>query len=80
MTKEQEIEDLVERIRPLLAGRSPDILGAALADCLAIWLAGHYVAGDNEATRRLRADLLGNHVARVTELTTVNARIIGTPP
>jgi hypothetical protein len=33
---------LVERIRPILAGQSPEVVGAALADLLAILLAGYH--------------------------------------
>ena len=50
---------LVERIRPilenqvfpLLKGHPPEMQGCVLADLLAIWLAGHHVAGDEDATR-----------------------------
>lgn len=76
----REIAALVDRIGPLLAGRSPDIQGGALADLLAIWLAGHHVEGDGEATRKMREALLLYHIGQVRELTTVNAKIIGTTP
>ena len=33
--------ELVERIRPLLAGHHPAVRGVALAELVAIWLMGH---------------------------------------
>lgn len=30
------------RIRPILAGHHPGVQGAALADLLSVWLAGHH--------------------------------------
>jgi hypothetical protein len=79
-TSTREIAAIVDRVRPLLAGHSPEIQGAALADLLAIWLAGHHVAGDEHATRTMRAELLAMHCGEVRNLTTVNAKIIGTTP
>jgi hypothetical protein len=67
-------------IWPLLAGQAPEVQGAALADLLAIWLAGHHVAGDEDATRSLRAELLAMHCAAVRTLTSINARMMGTTP
>ena len=67
---------LVERIRPLLAGQPSAVQGAVLSDCVAIWLAGHRVEGDEEATRKLRAELLAMHCSKVRELTEINAGII----
>jgi hypothetical protein len=75
-----EVIALVDKIRPVLAGRAPEVQGAVLADLLAMWLAGHHTAGDEDATRRLRADLLAHHCAAVRALTGVNAKIIGTTP
>lgn len=70
----------VEQIRPLLAGHASEVQGAVLADCLAMWLAGHHVEGDGEATRKLRAELLAMHCFEVGKLMTINARIMGTTP
>jgi hypothetical protein len=80
MSAAREIGAIVLRIRPLLADHPPDIQGAALADLLAIWLAGHHVEGDEAATGDLRAELLASHCALVRHLTTVNAKLIGTTP
>jgi hypothetical protein len=80
MSQISEVAAIILQIRPLLAGRAPEVQGAVLADLLAIWLAGHHVAGDEDATRKMRAELLADHCAAVRELTTVNARIMGTTP
>ncbi len=74
------IADIVERIRPILAGHPSAIQGTILADCLATWLAGHLIPGDAEATRKLRDDLLATHLETVAELVPLHARMIGTEP
>jgi hypothetical protein len=79
-TRTIEIARAVQRIKPLLAGRPPDMVGAILADLLAIWIAGHQVEGDAKSTRLLRADLSQLHWAAVRELIPINAKILGTPP
>jgi hypothetical protein len=76
----EEIAPIVESIRPLLAGKPPELQGAVLADLLAIWLAGHHVAGDEDATRKIRAELLAEHCFAVRQLTSINAKIMGTTP
>lgn len=76
----REVTNAVERIKPHLAGRSPAVQGAILADLLAIWLAGHQVEGDSDATRKLRVDILATHLLGIEELTAVNAMILGTVP
>lgn len=75
-----EVTRAVERIKPHLAHRKPEIQCAILADLLAIFLASHQVAGDSDATRKLRAEILADHLVAVEELTAVNARIMGTTP
>jgi hypothetical protein len=37
---------IVERIKPLLAGQPTLVQGAVLADLLSIWLAGHFLMGN----------------------------------
>jgi hypothetical protein len=66
--------ELAEHIRPLLAGQPPGQVGAALAELLATWLAGHVVKDDEDATHALWAKLLGQHIAVVVRLTEVSAR------
>lgn len=69
----QEVGRLVEAIRPILAGKPAPITGAALADLLAIWLAGHFAGGDDE-NATVREELLTNHVRVVRKLIPVNER------
>jgi hypothetical protein len=80
MTRATEVLAIVEAIRPILARHPAAVQGAALADCLAIWLAGHHVPGDEDATSTMRAELLALHCGSVRELVPVNAKIIGTTP
>ncbi len=75
-----DVAPVVEQIKQLLAGLRPELQGAILADCLAIWLAGHHVAGDVDATRKLRAELLADHCFAVRQLTIINAKMLGTTP
>jgi hypothetical protein len=74
----REVGPIVERIRPILAGHPAPIQGAALADCVAIWLAGHHVEGDEDRTRTLRAHLLADLCHTIRRLVPVNAKIMGT--
>jgi hypothetical protein len=78
MSDLETVTTLVEQIKPLFAGKRPEVQGAALAELLAIWLAGHVVRHDAEATRTLRADLLAEHLLAVRQLVEVNAKILGT--
>lgn len=64
---------IVQKIRPLLAGRGQIVQGAVLADLVATWVAGHGVIGDSEATAEIRDELLKMHVAIVRELIPQNA-------
>ena len=41
----KKVEALVKAVMPLFRGRSVQLQGAALADLLSIWLAGHVVPG-----------------------------------
>jgi hypothetical protein len=76
----REVAALVGKIRPFLAGHAPEVQGAVLADLLAVWLAGHHTAGDADASRKFRADLLDVHCRAVRQLVEVNAKIMGTEP
>ena len=60
--------DLVAQMKPLLSGKSAEVQGAALADLLSIWLAGHIVPADTEKTDQLRGEMLGLHIMAVLEL------------
>lgn len=72
----EEIRSAVARIKPLLAHRAPVVQGAILANLVAIWLAGHQVEGDAQATHKLRARLLALHLSAVEELTAANAELL----
>jgi hypothetical protein len=56
-----EMLNLSERLKAELAGKPPPVQGAALADMLAIWLAGHHPA-------EVREELLRNHIGAVRAL------------
>jgi hypothetical protein len=75
MKTAQEILELVEKIKPLLAHNDPQVQSAALAELLSIWLVGFHIPDDPEATEQLRAELLARHCKLVRELTAVNAKI-----
>lgn len=70
-TTPEQVEPIVESIRPLLAGNPPELQGAVLADLLAFWLAGYQVEGDEDATRTMRAELLAEHCFTVRQLTSI---------
>jgi hypothetical protein len=59
---------LMDCIAPILAGRSPELQGAVIADMTAIWLAGHRVEGDRAEGDLLRERLLRLHAKHVHEL------------
>jgi MoxR-like ATPase len=74
----EEVVELVEQIRPLLAGRSPEVQSAVLADLLALWLAGHQAldAAGATAIDKVRAQLLQNHMELVLSLIPINEKEI----
>jgi hypothetical protein len=76
----REVARAIELIKPVLHGRPPEMIGAILADLLAIWLAGYHVEDDADATRSLRAELLAMHCRTVGALVPINAKSMGTPP
>ena len=80
MSEAAEVFEIVARIRPLLAGKPACVQGAVLADLLAMWVAGHHVAGNPAATDEMRARLLSDHFEGVCKLTVINAHLNGTMP
>lgn len=66
-----EVLRIAERIKPLLAGREPEIQGAVLAELLSLWLAGHYQGGE-----QLIDTLLTHHIDHVRQLIPVNVRML----
>ncbi len=68
MTDDDEIDDVMQRVRQALAGHPPDLVGAVLADALALWLAGHVIPGDISETDRLRRQLLRLQIEMIETL------------
>jgi hypothetical protein len=57
------ITEIVDRIRPLLAGHPSQVQGAVLAHLTGTWLAGHRSrSGDAEALRKYREKLLAHQI------------------
>lgn len=67
-----EVVELVRQISPLLVGKSANVQGAALADLLAIWLAGHVIRGDPKMTKKMREMMLKAHIVAVRGLIPLN--------
>jgi hypothetical protein len=63
-----EALELARVISVLLAGRDQDVQGAALADLLAMWLAGHVIRGNPKKTADLREVMLDEHLKAVRSL------------
>ena len=59
-----DVEMMVNQIRPLLSGKSPPLIGAALANLLATWLASH-TTFDKREDAGLREKMLAMHVKMV---------------
>lgn len=70
---------LVEQIRPILAGEDPAVQGAALADLLAMFLAGHVVVGSPEESEGIREAYLTMHIEMVRKLIPLNYKAIIEP-
>ncbi len=58
---------ITEQIKPLLAGQSPEVQSAVLANLTALWLASH-MGPDAETTAAYRRGLLDGHVQLVRDL------------
>lgn len=76
-TKEQDqltrlAIQIAQQMHPLLAGYPPEVQGAALADLLATWLAGH----QGPDAEQLREELLAQHIEAVRQLVPVNEKMI----
>lgn len=68
--------ELAQSVRSMFAGQGAEVQGMALADLLAIWLAGHILKDDPEATAKLRYELLDQHIKAVWDLIPVNEKIM----
>jgi len=59
-----EVDALVERIKLLLRGQGPELQGAALADLVAIFFAGHHPA--------MREEMIGHWLTAMRGLIPIN--------
>jgi len=62
--KLREVLELIEQIRPILAGKNPDAIGAALAELQATLYAGMQGIG----VEQLREELMAMHMRMVRNL------------
>jgi hypothetical protein len=64
---------LARRVADVLAGHDPGVQGAAMGECVALWLAGHCLAGDDfplellEQHTRLVKDLLPLEIKKLKD-------------
>jgi hypothetical protein len=64
----EQSDEIVEQIRPLLAGKGSGLQGMVLADLLAIFLSSHGSDGDEADTYQLRRALMAVHCDAVWKL------------
>jgi hypothetical protein len=72
----KEAMEIVERVRPIFAGKPPEVIGAALADLFATLLAGHFDDRGPAATAELREMLIGNWLETMRKLIEPNEQMI----
>lgn len=68
----KSVEALVKAVIPLFRGKSVQVQGAALADLLALWLAGHVNRDDPAASDGVRKQMLELHLQAVWALVPLN--------
>jgi hypothetical protein len=71
-----EVWEIVERIRPILAGHQPEVVGAALADLFAMLLAGHYDPRGPAETDKMREELIAEWLKTARKLIEPNQQMI----
>lgn len=73
-----EVMETVAKISPYLSGRHPDVVGAILADLVAMWLAGHQPRDGKTKDQALwaRKELLTEWVGLAEKLIPVNEKIV----
>jgi hypothetical protein len=85
MQRASEVEDceqiaaLVAAIAPLFKGKSAGVQGAALADLLAMWLAGHVYPGEPGRTGRRHDEMIEAHLKTVRALIPLNYALQSEP-
>jgi hypothetical protein len=67
-----QVHDLVEAVSPFFVGKPAQVQGAALADLLAMWLAGHVDRDDPRNNQRAREKMLELHLRAVRALIPIN--------
>lgn len=65
-----EVQEVVAQCAECLHGRDPEIQGAALADLVSMWVAGHF------GPEGFREQLIEEHVDTVRRLLPINEKII----
>lgn len=65
---EDTVASIVEWVRPILAGKEPEVIGAALADLFAMLLAGHFDARGAAETDALREQFIAHWLDTVRKL------------
>ena len=68
----KQVYELSNTLAKHLIGRSVEVQGAALADLLAIWLAGHVNIDDPDHSDDIREAMLEIHIKAVRELIPIN--------
>jgi hypothetical protein len=77
--------ELMEEMRPLLAGKGPEVQSSALAELTAMWLAGMFLTDQRtgeisrRATDEMREVALAMFIKVVRELTPVNEEMYTKP-
>jgi hypothetical protein len=74
----EQMLEIAEQIKPLLAARSPVLQSAVLAELLSLLLAAHWIPGNRAETVSMRKTILEMHCRLVWELVEVNSKIMGT--
>ena len=64
----EQVDALLDRIAPILAGQPLEMQNAVVSDLAALWIAGHRVCGDRAEGDRTREELLELHAEHVREL------------
>lgn len=64
-----QAQAIANRIKPSLAGLAPAVQGAVLAELLSLWVAGHYVGG-----QQLMDTVLNMHFEMVRKMVPISVR------
>ena len=70
---------LVEAVKPFFEGKPPEVQGAALAEMLSVWLAGHVNQDNPDKSDRVRKAVLELHLKAVWRLVPINYEMVIKP-